>query len=59
MKIKSLKPEKRSDWICYMFGNTPNENTGLKWRPAEGFEPNWFWRKMQWLILGNTWKKEK
>jgi len=59
MKIKSIKTEKRSsEWVCYLFGNTPKEKTGIEWRPAEGCEPNWFWRKMQWLILGNTWKKE-
>jgi len=24
----------------------------------EGKEPNWFWRKMQYLILGNRWEKK-
>ena len=25
----------------------------------EGKVPNWFWRTMQYLILGNRWVKEK
>lgn len=46
-----------SDWNCYLFGNKPGVG-GLTWRPLKGKEPNWFWRKMQWLILGNLWVKE-
>ncbi len=46
-----------SDWNCYLFGNEPGLG-GLTWRPLKGKEPNWFWRKMQWLILGNLWVKE-
>ena len=46
-----------SDWNCYLFGNNPG-CIGITWRPLKGKEPNWFWRKMQWLILGNLWVKE-
>jgi hypothetical protein len=27
--------------------------------PRKGQEPNWFWRKMQFLILGNKWVKNE
>ena len=47
----------KSPWKCYMFGGTP-ASQGLIWMPNKGCEPNWFWRKMQWLILGNLWVKE-
>ncbi|MBC8422045.1 MAG: hypothetical protein H8E03_01340 [Pelagibacteraceae bacterium] len=56
--IKIYTPEK-SEWVCYLFGNTPENNFGLKWTPKKGCEPNWFWRKMQWLIFGNYWVEEK
>ena len=46
-----------SEWQCLMFGGTPDN--GLKWRPPKGGEPNWFWRKMQYLILGNEWVKDR
>ena len=49
----------QSEWECYLFGNTPKKDNGFRWRPCKGCEPNWFWRKMQWLILGNKWIKEK
>lgn len=50
------KPE-FSEWCCYLFGNKPG-GAGIAWRPHKGKEPNWFWRKMQWLILGNLWVKD-
>jgi hypothetical protein len=46
-----------SDWECYMFGATIG--SGIVWRPHKGGEPNWFWRKMQWLCFGNVWVKYK
>jgi hypothetical protein len=46
-----------SEWRCYLFGNKPGVN-GIIWRPLKGKEPNWFWRKMQYLILGNLWVKD-
>ena len=47
---------KQSDWVCYMFGVT--DTNGLRWRPALGGEPNWFWRMMQYLVFGNRWVRE-
>jgi hypothetical protein len=47
-------PEK-SEWKCYLFGTI--DGSGLVYRPNKGAEPNWFWRKMQFLILGNRWVK--
>jgi len=46
----------KSEWKCYLFGGTP-ASQGIVWVPNKGCEPNWFWRKMQWLILGNLWEK--
>lgn len=51
----STQPE-YSDWKCYLFGGSAMDIT---WNPYKGKEPNWFWRKMQYLILGNRWVKEK
>ena len=46
-----------SEWQCYLFGNRPG-GAGIAWRPYKGKEPNWFWRKMQYLILGNLWVRD-
>lgn len=45
----------RSDWQVELFGCGPY---GIVWTPAKGEVPNWFWRKMQYLILGNKWRKK-
>ena len=45
-----------SEFQCLMFGST--RTNGLVWRPLKGAEPNWFWRKMQYLILGSKWVKD-
>lgn len=45
-----------SEWVCYMFGSSGVNN--FVWRPAKGKHPNWFWRKMQYLLLGHRWVKE-
>lgn len=45
---------KPSGWKCELFGL----GNGLVYKPAEGNVPNWFWRLMQRLILGNKWIKE-
>lgn len=47
-----------SEWQCYLFGGYPC-GAGIVWRPHRGGEPNWFWRKMQWLFFGNVWVKYK
>ena len=46
----------RSEWVCYLFGG--GGDNGFIWRPAKGKHPNWFWRKMQYLLFGNRWVKE-
>ena len=53
-EICSLTLHEYSDWKCYLFGGS---GTSLTWTPHKGKEPNWFWRKMQYLILGNRWVK--
>ena len=55
-EIRFLRNPELSDWICYMFGS--NGMYGISWRPIKGKEPNWFWRKMQFLVFGNRWVKE-
>jgi len=44
----------RSDWVCYLFGSSPL-HPGISWRPDKGCEPNWLWRQMQYLFIGNLW----
>ena len=53
--LNILKLPEQSDWECEMFG------TGkcMVYRPTKGNEPNWFWRKMQYLCFGNKWVKRK
>ena len=43
----------QSDWECHLFGTKGSYIL----RPKKGHEPNWFWRWMQFLILGNKWVK--
>jgi len=47
-----------SEWRCYLFGSKPGSSGGMVYTPVRGHEPNWFWRKMQYLILGNLWVYE-
>ena len=44
-----------SNWRCYLFGG--DSSSALCWTPLKGGEPNWFWRKMQYLVFGNKWVK--
>jgi hypothetical protein len=46
-----------SEWQCHLFGG--NSDNGISWRPLKGKEPNWFWRKMQYLCFGNKWVKDE
>ena len=55
--ITAIRQPEFSEWCCYLFGSKPGSG-GIVWRPHKGKEPNWFWREMQWLILGNLWVKE-
>lgn len=43
-----------SEWKCYLFGG---DGGGFVWNPLQGEEPNWFWRKMQFLCFGFRWVK--
>jgi len=42
-------------WECILFGL---DNSVVLQRTEEQV-PNWFWRQMQYLILGNKWRKLK
>ncbi len=53
-----MKLPEHSEWRCYLFGNRPWRQGGMVWHPLRGHAPNWFWRKMQYLILGNLWVYE-
>jgi len=44
----------RSEWQCDMFGC----GDFISFRPTKGNEPCWFWRKMQYLLCGNKWRKD-
>jgi hypothetical protein len=41
-----------SKWSCQLM-------PGTTLRPIKGKEPNWFHRKMQQLVLGFIWTKDK
>lgn len=49
----------RSEWSCYLFGNNPKTNDGIKYIPLKGQEPNWFVRWMMKVCFACTWVKEK
>lgn len=50
--------ERSKEWECYLFGSA-GPSDGLTLYPLKGKEPNWFWRKMQFLLLGNRWVKKE
>ena len=52
------EPPELSEWTCHLFGSG-GEGGGISWTPAKNKEPNWFWRKMQYICLGNKWVKNK
>lgn len=54
----TLHIPERSEWVCYMFGNTPRTNDGFKWNPIKGKEPNCFVRWMMKICFACTWVKE-
>ena len=54
-----IKSPEHSEWVCYLFGNTPGGGVGLIYRPSKGTEPNWFVRKMMKICFACTWVKEK
>ena len=53
---KFLRMPEQSDWKCYLFGS---KGEGITWVPSKGNEPNWFWRKMQYLVFGNKWVRNE
>ncbi len=57
MDVNTIELPERSEWSCRLFGGTI-EN-GMVWTPQKGQHPNWFWRTMQYLILGNKWVRAK
>lgn len=52
-----MKFPEKSPWRCYLFGSA--DCGGIIWQPDLGGEPNWFWRKMQFLVFGNRWVKDE
>ena len=54
----TFKQPERSEWKCYLFGNTPQDNTGIVWIPIKGQEPNWFVRWMMKVCFACTWEKK-
>ena len=48
--LSSILIPEYSDWRCEMTSN-------FFIQPLMGQEPNWFWRKMQYLVFGFKWKK--
>ena len=57
-EYKFIKIPENSEWVCYLFGNTPG-GVGLIYRPRKGQEPNWFVRRMMKICFACTWIKEK
>ena len=51
----SIKTEEMGEWSCELFGM----QGWVILMPPKGKEPNWFWRKMQYLIFGNKWVRNK
>lgn len=50
------QPEYSDKWECELFG----VGEAMVLTPEQDKEPNWFWRIMQYLILGNKWvRKDK
>lgn len=52
------QPEK-SEWVCYISGDPSKVGGSVTFRPNKDKEPNWFHRKMHWLLLGVKWHKIK
>ena len=53
----TFKQPERSEWKCYLFGNTPQDNQGIVWISVKGQEPNWFVRWMMKVCFACTWEK--
>lgn len=55
----TIKLPEQSEWKCYLFGNTPQDNQGIVWVPKKGQEPNIFVRWMMKVCFACTWIKDK
>jgi hypothetical protein len=42
-----------SEWNCRLYGVDD-----FFFIPSKGNEPNWFWRAMQYILIGNKWSKK-
>ena len=49
--LPSPDDESQDEWHCDLFGT----GEAMQLWPAKGKVPNWFWRRMQYLVLGNKW----
>lgn len=58
-KVSFIKVPERSEWKCYLFGNTPEVNSGMLYIPQKGCEPNWFVRYMMKICFACTWVKDE
>lgn len=58
-QLSGIKTPEESEWVCYLFGNTPQTNSGMIYHPLKNREPNWFVRYMMKICLGCTWVRVK
>jgi hypothetical protein len=47
----AIKTPEPSEWQCHLLGD-------VIFHPTKGNEPNWFWRKMQYLAFGFRWERK-
>ncbi len=57
--VVAIKLPEESEWVCYLFGNRPGLESGLKWRPYKGSVPNRFVRWMMRLCFDCYWIQEE
>jgi len=46
------------EWQCFLFGNTPESNMGIVYRPKKWQVPNFFVRWMMKICFASTWVKD-
>lgn len=56
--ILIFKQPELSEWICYLFGTSPETGNGFIYRPIKGQEPNWFVRWMMKICFDSVWVKK-
>lgn len=52
------EPKEMSDWRCWISGNPDSPDGAVVWNVSKEHEPNWFWRKMHFLMFGFQWVKK-